>query len=153
MTSQLLNAMSRFWSFFPLNLFVALNSMLYSKLKFFSSIISEIILILHLSLVLPCETASLPWLPRFPLQDSCPSTLSSFSLLLLQLRSQPPFWSRASISSCASLLVICPPHGCWGEISKYRSDCVTSMNTHGIQSPNISFQTHSALLLYSNHVL
>ena len=153
MTSQLLNAMSRFWSFFSLNLFVALNSTLYSKLKFSSSFISEIILIFHLSLALPCETASLPQLPRSPLQDSRPSTLSSFSSLLLQLRSQTPFWSRASVSSCASLLVICPPRGCSGEISKYRSDCVTSLNTHGIQSPNISFQTHSALLLYSNHVL
>lgn len=122
--------------FFSLNLFVALNSTLCSKLKFSSSFISEIILIFHLSLVLPCESASLPLLPHSPLQDSCPSTLSSFSSLLLQLRSQPPFWNRASVSSCASLLVICPPHGCWGEISKHRSDCVTSPNTHGIQSPN-----------------
>lgn len=152
MTSQLLNAMTRFWSFF-LNLFVALNSTLYSKLKFSSSFTSEIILIFRLSSVLLCECASLPLPLRSPLQDCCPSTLSSLSLLLLQLRSRPPFWSRASVSSCSPLLAICPPHGCWGEISKYRSGCVTSLNTHGAQSPNISFQTHSALVLYSNHIL
>lgn len=90
--------------FFSLNLFVALNSTLYSKLKSSSSFTSEIILSFRLSSVLQCECASLPLPLRSPLQDSCRSTLSSLSSLLLQLRSRPPLWSRASVSSCSPLL-------------------------------------------------
>ena len=120
--------------FFSLNLFVALNSTLHSKLKSSSSFTSEIIPSFRLSSVLLCECASLPLPLRSPLQDSCLSTLSSLSSLLLQLGSQPPLWSRASVSSCSPLL-----SSTWllREISKYRSDCVTSLNTHGIKSKHL----------------
>lgn len=144
MTSQLLKCHDQILIFFSLNLFVALNSTLCSKLKFSSSFISEIILIFHLSLLLPCESASLPLLPpphfKTPARQLSPHSYHFCFSSGLSLRS-------GTGQASPHVLPACHLSSTWllrGEISKCRSDCVTSLDTHGIQSPNtISAQTIS----------